>query len=663
MNKSTLFFLSILLSLNCFGQVSFTKVTDPNNDISSHPNINSYTGATWIDYNSDGLIDLFANSNFLYKNDGNGQFTLQSIPGLNAQSGLGNGNSWGDFDNDGDPDIARANMLSDILENQGSSFLNQTTDRIDITFRGWSCAWGDYNNDGFLDIMMVHPRGFLSGAQKNILYRNNGDGRFTRIFNDLTTDFSAYTGCTWTDFDLDGDLDVFIGSGEVSTLSVDDIFINTLSETGVADLVRLDTGNLANDLRDGQNWNWIDYDNDGDLDGFVTNYFGSKTNDFYRNEGNGNYTLLSSLQIGNIVNQTGPGLGNLWADFDNDGDLDCFITFDGNNQDRYYQNDGGMFFEQTLSISGVGASRGASAGDYDNDGFMDLFVTSANSNTVGLYHNDGNANNWILLDLEGSISNKSAIGAKARLKSNIQGNDVWQIRELNSQNSFGGANDYRIHFGLDTSSIIDSIIIYWPSGQISELSNVMPNQILSVQEEIPAAFVRANFSADSIRGMDSLQVQFSNLSIANPLDSIILYEWDFNGDGIVDSNQKNPFHLFDTVNSPHTITLIVSNGSGNKDTLSRINYIDVQASPVSALENNISQGIKVYPNPANDIIHFDFGANEVLEIQLFDIHGNQAISKIKPKSEFLKVSEIEKGFYIISVKTPFKTIKKKILIQ
>ncbi|MEQ8360557.1 MAG: FG-GAP-like repeat-containing protein [Cytophagales bacterium] len=660
----TFLFLSIVL-LPSLAQLSFTKINQPTNDISNHPAISAYTGASWIDYNGDGHIDLFVNSNFLYRNDSNGVFTINNNIGINTANGLGNGNSWGDFDNDGDPDLARTHSLSDILENKDSLFFNQTSGRLEsLVYRGWSTAWGDYDNDGFLDLVMVHPQGFLGAAQKNILYHNDGDGRFTRIFNDVTADFSAYTGCTWTDFDLDGDLDLFIGSGEVSNLSEDDIFINKLSETGTADLIRLDTGILATDLRDGQNWNWIDFDNDGDLDGFVTNYNASKSNDFYKNDGNGVYRLLSSIEVGNIVNQLGAGLTNLWGDFDNDGDLDCFVTFDGGQQDRFYKNDSSFFNEVTLSLSATGSSRGASAGDYDNDGFLDLFVSSASASSVGLYKNDGNSNNWIILDLEGSISNKSAIGAMVRLKATIGGQAVWQMREVNSQNSFCGANDLRVHFGLRDAPQADSIIINWPSGQIDVLVNTSPNSIYTITESIPSGYLRANFSADNLIGEDSLNVKFSNLSLNDPLDTIVSYQWDFDSDGVIDAIDREPEHLFQYSPNPYSIKLIVSNGAGSSDTLIRQDYITIN-NDISSFEKwPISDNSNfVFPNPIKNSFRVK-GIENLESIEITDLGGRTIIKldALKNNSVF-KIPSIPNGFYIFKLDSEKALIVQKVIIQ
>ncbi len=655
MNKQKILtpFILIFLILTAFekgnSQTIFTKVTDPLNAISTHLAFTAYTGATWIDYDVDGDLDLFVSPSTLYRNDGGGIFSIISNSGINFSQGLGNGNTWADYDNDGDVDMARVSSQSAVFENQGSVFERHMDGPFESFFyRGWSAAWGDYDQDGFVDLLMVHPQGFLGPQQKNRLFHNNGDGRFTEIFNDVTTDFSAYTGATWTDFDLDGDQDIFIGSGYVSSLTTDDIFLNLLSETGTASLVRMDTGVLATDLRDGQNWNWIDYDNDGDLDGYVTNYNTTKTNDFYRNDGNYSFHKLSVAEVGDIVNQIGPGLGNLWGDFDNDGDLDCFVTFDG-GFDRYYQNDNGMFTNQSNGLQKSGGSRGASAGDYNEDGFLDVFVSSAAQSSVGLYHNDGNLNNWIELKLTGTVSNRSAIGAKIRLLSDIKGVPTWQIREINSQSSFCGSNSLVVHFGLDTTSAIDSLVIYWPSGSIQGLGAQVVNQILNISEPYPNGFLRANFRGSEIKGIDSLRVDFLDWSVADPSDPIVSYSWDLDGDGLEDATISNPNWLYGLDDSVYTVQLIVTNQSGTSDTITRQNYIRVDSNSISGLEDGSLWDFKVFPNPVQDQLNIKISLETQPQIHVMDPLGRTIYSAIIEEKSTLETSDWPSGIYLIKV--------------
>lgn len=480
----------LFLSPFLFSQ-TFTKITT--GPIESDTPSGGYAGASWVDYDGDGDLDLFTNPDFLYQNDGNGNFTRILDSGITGFStGLNNGNSWADIDNDGDLDLALVNQGNNgIFSNNGDGTFTKITDSdISANLNGWSAAWADYDNDGWIDLAITHPCGFIGACHSNWLFNNNGDGLFTEITDsDVNASLAAYTVANWIDFDDDGDFDLFIGSGEVSFNSLDHIYINQLSETGSPDLVLQQTGVLFGDFRDGQNWNFIDYDNDGDLDAFVTNYKQDLPNDFYKNNGDGSFTKLTDSDLGvHMVSEAATWLANTWGDFNNDGWLDVFITADfgspfGNH--FYLSNGDGTFVHHFPSFANQMGSRSASNGDYDNDGDLDLFINATQNSLRGLYRNNlstGNDHNWINISLEGTVSNRSAIGAKVRIKATINGQSMWQRRDLSSQNAFCGQNSLRAHFGLGDATLIDSLIIEWPLGLKETYTAISNNQFLNFIE-------------------------------------------------------------------------------------------------------------------------------------------------------------------------------------
>jgi len=472
-------FTLLLFTGQTFGQASFTKVTDTTNALAVLGPVPVYNGVSWVDYNADGQEDCFVSSNNLYRNEGNGSFTKVDFSPINF--GLGNGNSWADYDGDGDLDVMIAASPARLYQNQGGSFTSVPLLETPMdTFNFWSAAWGDYNGDGWVDLALMHPAGFLPPSipvpQPSLLLKNQQNGTFSIVESPIDDELAAHTVGSWTDYDHDGDLDLFIGSGEVYFLSRDHLYVNQLQETGTADLTRLQEGALAEDMRDGQNWNFIDYDLDGDLDAFITNYNDSKANDLYQNE-QGVYLRQTVDDVGPIAGQNGAGLNNVWCDFDNDGFQDCLVVFDGQEDRFYHNNSDGSFTEVDQAFSIPGKTRGAAAADYDNDGYLDLMISGAAEGLGGLYHNDGGQNRWVQIRLEGNSPNTAAIGAKVRLRSKINGELRWQYRELNAQNTFNGHNSYRIHFGLGPQAeIIDSVVVEWPDGSVQGLPHLKINQ-------------------------------------------------------------------------------------------------------------------------------------------------------------------------------------------
>lgn len=496
LKPSTVLLILIVLFLFAKGSFAqnFVKVTDPNNPVVTETLTGNYFGTSWVDIDNDRLLDLFINRKVIFKNLGNGNFVKLESAMANQNTNLGN--TWSDYNNDGLLDcfvVSTGGPFSYLYKNEGNGVINKVqagdiSDSLNNT--GWGCAWADYNNDGFTDLIIAAANGFGNVFHPNRFLKNNGDGSFSRLeIAGLTDTLAPFTIPVWSDYDQDGDMDLFIGSGPGGSTSTDFLYKNMLTETGTADLVRLMTAPMATDQLDGQVWNWIDYDNDGDLDGFITNYANNVPNNLYRNN-NGVYERMLAAQVGNIVSDIGSYLANVWGDFDNDGDLDCFITRDGGQQSRYYNNNGNGTFTRMDSLEVVtlsGGNYGATAGDYDNNGTLDLFVTGS-TNSKGLFKNElANGNKWINIKCIGSgpvnnLSNAAAIGTRVKAKTTINGNAVWQQREVSSQNSFNSMNMLNVHMGFGNATVIDSLIIIWPRGLKEVYTNVGLDQFYNATE-------------------------------------------------------------------------------------------------------------------------------------------------------------------------------------
>ncbi len=470
------------------GAQTFTKITDPTNPVVSGVST-QYQGAAWIDYNNDGLLDLFVANANLYQGDGAGNFTAVTTSiGAGIPPATGQGTCWADYDNDGDLDVYIASGISVLYINDGSGvFSSVSTGDIGqtLTNRGWSCAWADWNGDNHLDLAVTHPAGFVGAPTTNHLFASSGPPDYTlsRVTDTPIDDLmTSFTVGTWSDHDNDGDMDYFIGAGPADgTTQADFLYRNLLAENGSPGFERITDPPLGTDLQDGQIWNWIDYDNDGDLDAYLTNWgspLGGLANRLYRND-DGSFSAITS---GAIVTDVAASLGSIWGDYDNDGDLDVLVTNDNLGEDKYYRNDGGGVFTSVDNVlTETLPRRGGSNGDFDGDGDLDIYVDGPAGR--GLFRNDTvNDNHWLVLELTGSSSNRSAIGAKVRAEAVIGGNTVTQLREVSSQNTFNGHNQLDPHFGLGDATVVESLLVEWPSGNTQRLRQVAADQRLGIRE-------------------------------------------------------------------------------------------------------------------------------------------------------------------------------------
>ncbi len=460
-------------------QGGFDKITDPTNPVTTFTTGGYYKGASWIDYDNDNDPDLFAAPNFLFRNDGNGVFVQITDPfGFIPQQNPG-GSSWADLNNDGYPDCIIAQYPSGVFLNNGDgSFTNISSQIPNLNgFPAWACAIGDWNKDAFPDFVFTHAAGFHpAGPFPSKLYLNSTVSVMPQYITGytLTDSTNPYTVPFWSDYDLDGDMDLFVASGPGGSAGPDFCYKNLKMETGMDSLQPMTSELFTTQLQDGQCYNFIDFDNDGDLDLCLTNYGGAPTR-FYVNN-SGTYALQTTPFTAQVHN-----LANDWGDFDNDGDLDVMITND-QVATKYYKNNGDGTFASAINI-GVAGGSGITNGDYDNDGDLDIFIHGF-GNARALFRNDSAAtgNNWINIKCMGTISNKSALGTIVRLKATIGGNSYWQMREINAQNSFQSQNDLRVHFGLGDATFADSLIIHYPSGIVEVFSGIAADNFYENEE-------------------------------------------------------------------------------------------------------------------------------------------------------------------------------------
>ena len=493
-NVFAMYVAGILCTQLLFGQ-DFTKVIDQ----VVHTDGGDSRSVNWVDYDNDDDLDLFvsnghspATRSFLYRNDG-GTFTKVTGTPPASNFGRSDGASWGDYDNDGDPDLYVVNWYNDrnlFYENLGDGECLQITEGPLATARGFSeaCSWVDYNNDGHLDMYVANSGNAFPEA--NYLFLNNGDKTFTQITEgDIVTDRHRSRSPNWADYDGDGDLDLYVSN---ESDQQNKLYKNLLTETGSADFETVSSGLHVVDNHSSISASWGDYDNDGDLDLFVANL--NQNNNLYQNNGDGSFSKISE---GIVVTDGGYSFGCNWADFDNDGDLDLFVANGWGNsaqQNFLYRNElaetGSATFTKITDSNLVrdgGWSYGSSWADYDKDGDLDLVVAkwfNGNNENNSLFRNNNPADNsWIILNLSGMTTNKSAIGAIARVKTTINSEAHWQTRQVSGQDSYCGQN-LQLHFGLGIATVIDSIIVEWPSGTVQKLDNMTPNMYLDIIEGV-----------------------------------------------------------------------------------------------------------------------------------------------------------------------------------
>lgn len=480
--------LVILMMSQAYSQ--FTKVTTGAfvNDGGASRSVN------FIDYDNDGDLDLyvsngkrFGQKSFMYQNNG-GEFTRIFNMGPINDSLPFDGASWGDFDNDGNIDMCAVtwyDSVSVLYKNDGSGNFTFLGSSPIVTNRGFSetCSWGDYDNDGLIDLIVTNSR---STNSRNRLYKNLGSGNFVSVDSGaIYTDVGSKSrGASWVDIDGDGKLDLFIAN-----------------EEGASDYMYKNNGNgyftkitgIAPVTNGGDTWSasWGDYDNDGDLDLFAADR-SSGTCKLYRNEGAFTFTQITD---GIIVNDPGFYACTGWGDYDNDGDLDMFITqaYKSPNSpinNNLYKNllieTGTPSFEKITTgdlVNDPGYSYGFAWADWDEDGDLDIFTarTYNENQNNSAFINNGSGNRSLIIKLQGGPTNRSAIGSKVWVKVEINSVSRWLLRDVSGQSGYCGQN-LDLHFGVGAAYSVDSIRIEWLSGEVERFANIMSNQTLRIVE-------------------------------------------------------------------------------------------------------------------------------------------------------------------------------------
>jgi hypothetical protein len=502
------------------GQI-FTRITD--GELVNTPS--DSRSCNWVDINNDGFQDVFISNgkaggenNMLYVNQGDGNFTTVTGDPIVMDNQPSDGATWADMDNDGDIDAFVVNWYGKnnmLYANNGDGTFEQIVDGIAVNDFGYSetAAWGDYDNDGYVDLYVTNS----DSIKKNYLYHNNGS-TFTKITEgDITTEAYVSRCANWIDVDGDNDVDMFVTN---ESNQQENLYLNNGDGTftkKTSDPLVLNGGKTMSA-------SWGDVDNDGDFDVFLAN--DGANNALFYNDGEGNFTKATTDIVSN---DGGNSFGSNFADIDNDGDLDLFVTnsFWGTmwNNFLYLNNGDGTFTKNTTDVTAtdLGWSYGNAFGDYDNDGDMDLVVANCYgaAQNNNLYNNNGNDNNWVTITCVGTMSNKSAIGAVVKVLATINGEPTWQMAQISGQTGYCGQNMLPAHFGLGDATIIDSVYIYWPSGYVDITTNLPINQFATIAEGTYGNAV-ASFVKNELKVVPNPADTFINLGV-NELADIQIY--------------------------------------------------------------------------------------------------------------------------------------------
>jgi hypothetical protein len=437
-------------------------------------------GVAVADFDNDGNLDLFVTGyghSVLYRGLGNCKFEdVTEKAGLSGITGFATGAAWGDYDRDGNVDLFVSRYVH-VDMNHLPAF---GSDEKFCRFKGVLVQCG--------------PWGML--GEGDYLFHNRGDGTFEDVSKKAGMDDPQHRyglGAIWADYDNDGWPDLFLANDAGPNFLYHNRHDGTFDEVGMLAGVALsddgqELGSMGVDFGD--------YDHDGRLDLFVTNYT-DQVNNLYRNLGGGAFSEMTwPAKLGQpSFRYVKWGTG--FVDFDNDGWVDVFV----NNGHVYPQVDAipgspgykepmQMFrnnhdgtFEDISKASGVfempaESRRGAAFGDVYNDGNMDILVLNIAQRPSLLINKNRNSNHRAAFHLIGTKSNRAAIGARVT----IRAAGTMQFNEVRGGSSYLSQNDLRLHFGLGTADKMESVEVSWPSGQTDVLRDISADFIYTIRE-------------------------------------------------------------------------------------------------------------------------------------------------------------------------------------
>ncbi len=428
-------------------------------------------GAVSADVNRDGWVDLFITTitsrdsvkviprekNLLFLNNGDGTFRdVTTEFGLDRMNSFSTGASFGDFDADGYPDLLVGNYF---LEYDGEL-------------------------DTIYDATIVNS----NKQARDYLLRNRKGRAFHDVYEFYGLNYRGFGfGGIFTDFDNDSDQDLIVLNDFGYKATPNFLFENQYPRKHYRDI----SEDMGMDLKINSMGTAVgDFNEDGLLDYFLTNI---RYNHLMVNQGMGK-PFVEQAKALNLVYYT-ISWGANFADFDNDGDVDLFVSNGDLNPNcvpmvnQYFENAGGRFTEKAAAVglNDYGMGRGSVVFDLENDGDLDLLVVNQEpildypeslSSVTKLYRNDGTDGNWLKVALQGTGAEMHGIGSRVL----VVAGGKRMIREIEGGSSFISQNSTIAHFGLGAATVVDSVIVTWLGGKEQVLTNQGVNQLLTVVE-------------------------------------------------------------------------------------------------------------------------------------------------------------------------------------
>ncbi|WP_111685565.1 FG-GAP-like repeat-containing protein [Winogradskyella tangerina] len=508
-HKFLLCFQFVLL----FTSFSYGQTFERIEDIAGLGDLANNNGVAVADYDNDNDLDIFVVAHAvedeedytsfsrLYRNNNDGSYTdvteaagfvnlltaEENVQFTFAQQGFRFSASWGDYNNDGFPDLFLTySQKVQLWRNLGNgTFANVTVATGFGTTNGCTnmgATWFDYNNDGFLDIYITD----WSGCNTNTIYRNNGGFTFTDVTSQVGMRENIESKLSYTPFPFDINDDNRMDLIVTNDLEEPNyLYINQFGVVFDEEAAIYGMDNQIDDMGIAIS----DFDLDGDFDFFIT---GIDENSLLENNGSNQYVENS----GNFgLSPTGWSWGTRFADFDLDGDEDLFVVngyeFEGRGpeQNVYYRNlhsQGQPMFEDAsseLMLNENTESVEALDFDYDNDGDLDIFVTNGDGgvlfyeNKLLNFDDTVTTSNWLKIQLEGTTSNRDAIGTTVTITT-VNGT----LKRYYSGVGFLSQSLQGLHFGLDDATNIQTLQVEWPSGLVENYNNIASNATIKLTE-------------------------------------------------------------------------------------------------------------------------------------------------------------------------------------